>query len=78
MSAQDSDIFGLNSDDWRKFSSRYNHDKSALTFLTNYESVDVAAVKLGSNSSSIWNISPPDKDRLLMDLKQSKIKFFIS
>ena len=23
-------------------------------------------------------IPPPDKDRLLMDLKQSKIKFFIS
>lgn len=35
--------------------------------------VDVAAVKLGSNSSTIWNISPPDKDRLLDDLKSSKI-----
>lgn len=76
MSAQDSDIFGLNSDDWDKFNNRYSRDKSALTFLTNYEPSDVAAVKLGSNSSTIWNISPPDKDRLLMDLKQSKIDFF--
>ncbi|CAO1375472.1 unnamed protein product [Diamesa hyperborea] len=72
MSAQDSDIFGLNSDDWDKFNNRYSRDKSALTFLTNYEPSDVAAVKLGSNSSTIWNISPPDKDRLLMDLKQNK------
>lgn len=77
MSAQDSDIFGLNSDDWDKFNSRYSRDKSALTFLTNYEPSDVAAVKLGSNSSTIWNISPPYKDRLLMDLKQSKITFLL-
>jgi len=32
----------------------------------------VAAVKLGSNSSTIWNISPPDKERLLHDLKGNK------
>ncbi|CAO1304226.1 unnamed protein product [Diamesa serratosioi] len=72
MSAQDSDIFGLNSDDWVNFNKRYSRSKSALTFLANYEFIDVAAVKLGSNSSTIWNISPPDKDRLLMDLKQNK------
>lgn len=72
MSAQQSDIFQLNSIDWDNFLRRYQKDKSAITFLSNYEPIDVAAVKLGSNSSTIWNISPPDKDRLLTDLKENK------
>lgn len=72
MSAQESDIFQLNSVDWDGFQRRYQKDKSAITFLSNYEPTDVAAVKLGSNSSTIWNISPPDKGRLLSDLKENK------
>lgn len=72
MSAQASDISQLNSIDWEVFLKRYQKQKSAITFLSNYESIDVAAVKLGSNSSTIWNISPPDKERLLKDLKENK------
>lgn len=74
MSAQASDIWEFSDSDWDKFVGIYaNHkDKSAITFLSNYEKIDVAAVKLGSNSSTIWNISPPDKDRLLNDLKENK------
>lgn len=68
MSAQDSNIHGLNDAQWEKFMAPYAKDKTALTFLSNYEPVDVAAVKLGANSTSIWNISPPDKARLLNDL----------
>jgi piezo-type mechanosensitive ion channel component 1/2 len=72
MSAQESDISQLNELDWGSFQKRYQKDKSAITFLSNYEPADVAAVKLGSNSSTIWNISPPDKERLLKDLKENK------
>lgn len=72
MSAQESDISPLNSLDWDNFLKRYSKEKSAVTFLSNYEPIDVAAVKLGSNSSTIWNISPPDKERLLTDLKENK------
>ncbi|XP_058452791.1 piezo-type mechanosensitive ion channel component isoform X2 [Malaya genurostris] len=68
MSAQDNNIHGLNDAQWEKFMTPYSKDKTALTFLSNYEPVDVAAVKLGANSTSIWNISPPDKARLLNDL----------
>lgn len=46
----------------------YAKDRSALTFLSNYESNDVAAVTLGPNSTSLWIISPPDLDRLKNDL----------
>lgn len=72
MSAQDSDIFGLSEGDWENFMKPYEKDKTALTFLSNYENVDVAAVKLGGNSSTAWSISPPDRERLLEDLSASK------
>lgn len=36
--------------------------------------MDVAAVALGIQSSSIWTISPPDRVRLLDDLKNSEPK----
>lgn len=72
MSAQGSDIIELQANDWMAFENRYSKDKAAVTFLSNYEPSDVAAVKLGSNSSTIWNISPPDKERLLQDLYENK------
>lgn len=72
MSAQGSDIIELNNNDWDNILRRYQKNKAAVTFLSNYEPSDVAAVILGSNSSTIWNISPPDKARLLQDLKENK------
>lgn len=72
MSSQTGDVYQLNSIDWDNLNRRYMKDRSAITFLSNYEFIDVAAVRLGSNSSTIWNISPPDKDRLLKDLKENK------
>lgn len=77
MSAQGSDIVGLNESNWDYILKRYGSrkdelGKTAITFLSNYEYVDVAAVKLGSNSSTTWNISPPDKQRLLNDLKENR------
>lgn len=56
MSAQDSNIYPLNEHEWNSFQSPYSKDKSALTFLTSYEGVDVAAVVLGANSTTVWNI----------------------
>ena len=37
--------------------------RSASTFLDNYKSNDVAAVKLTPESGQIWSISPPDNIR---------------
>ncbi|XP_063707316.1 piezo-type mechanosensitive ion channel component isoform X4 [Culicoides brevitarsis] len=72
MSAQNSKIYELKrQEEWERFLSPYNKDKSALTFLTSYEGADVAATELGSNSATIWNISPPDKERLIEDINGS-------
>uniref|UniRef100_A0A336KKQ0 CSON012824 protein n=1 Tax=Culicoides sonorensis TaxID=179676 RepID=A0A336KKQ0_CULSO len=74
MSAQNSKIYELkDQNEWEHFLSPYNKDKSALTFLTSYEGADVAATELGSNSATIWNISPPDKDRLIEDINGTSI-----
>lgn len=56
MSAQDSNIYQFTENEWNSFQSPYHRDKSALTFLTIYESVDVAAVVLGANSTTVWSI----------------------
>ncbi|XP_049533763.1 piezo-type mechanosensitive ion channel component isoform X8 [Anopheles darlingi] len=71
MSAQDNNIHGLTDNNWGDFTAPYATERTALTFLSNYEPADVAAVKLGANSTSIWNISPPDRERLLNDLKSN-------
>lgn len=56
-------------------------DKVALTFLSNYEAVDVAAVILGPNSTALWVISPPDLERLKNDLQNNvtlKVRYKVS
>ena len=52
-----------------------NKEKEAISFLLSYDASDVAAIKLKRNSPSMWNISPPDKERLLSELESSKCKY---
>ncbi|XP_049305510.1 piezo-type mechanosensitive ion channel component isoform X6 [Bactrocera dorsalis] len=49
----------------------YDKDRAAITFLSSYDATDIAAIKLPGNSPSLWNISPPDRMRLLEELKQN-------
>uniref|UniRef100_A0AAG5DE22 Piezo-type mechanosensitive ion channel component n=1 Tax=Anopheles atroparvus TaxID=41427 RepID=A0AAG5DE22_ANOAO len=69
MSAQNNNIHGLTEGNWNNFTAPFASERTAMTFLSNYEPADVAAVKLGISSTSIWNISPPDRQRLIDDLK---------
>lgn len=57
-------VFRFNPKLYNNFTLPYVKDRSAVTFLSNYESDDVAAVQLGSNSTSLWAISPPELERL--------------
>lgn len=59
----------------------YGKDRAALTFLSNYENTDIAAVVLGPNSISLWIISPPDLERLKDDLSKNdtlKVRYKLS
>lgn len=75
MSAQDTNIVSFTEPSWLSLHTQYQKDRTALTFLANYEAADVTAIVLGANSTSIWNISPPDRIRLLEDLLSSNFYF---
>ncbi|XP_023033887.2 piezo-type mechanosensitive ion channel component [Drosophila willistoni] len=61
--------------------SEYNYQKLLNGFLLDnyasdhiliYDAVDITAIKFDANSVMVWNMSPPDKNRLLNDLKTGK------
>lgn len=70
MSAQEINIIKMNKT-WDTFQNAYKRNRTATTFLSNYDADDVVAVKLRTNSSATWNISPPDKKQLILDLRSS-------
>ncbi|XP_011693697.1 PREDICTED: piezo-type mechanosensitive ion channel component 2-like [Wasmannia auropunctata] len=69
MSAQgDSSIIKYSEAQYKKLTNIYSTDKSAVTFFENYVYSDVAAVKFSTFSGTRWDISPPDKERLKIEL----------
>ncbi|XP_032307476.1 piezo-type mechanosensitive ion channel component isoform X6 [Drosophila ananassae] len=64
-------IFEINKTMYSEMTNAYISDKQAVTFITGYDPADVAAVQLAGNSPSLWNIAPPDRQRLLNDLKNN-------
>lgn len=70
--AQGANIKQFTKNDWQKLNEPYKQDRTAVTFLSNYEAADVVAFELGRNSTSIWSISPPDRDRMIDDISSSK------
>lgn len=74
MEAEKNKIFSFNESSWNNLTSIYSKHRIAYTFLNQYGPEDVVAVKLISNASKVWNISPSQRDQLLMQLKsRSKI-----
>ncbi|XP_015127425.1 piezo-type mechanosensitive ion channel component isoform X5 [Diachasma alloeum] len=71
MSAQDTSIFSYSEADFKTLKNVYSKSKSAATFLENYEATDVAAVRLSRSSKKLWAISPPDKERLRLELESN-------
>lgn len=70
MTAQNSSIFRYSEEDYTNLLNIYSSDRSdrsAVTFLENYVSSDVAAVKLSNSSGRFWGISPPDRERLTVE-----------
>jgi len=55
--------------DYNDLLDAFNHDIDATEHIMIYDSDDISAVKFTSNSMTLWNMSPPDKKRLLADLK---------
>ncbi|KAK9887392.1 hypothetical protein WA026_022330 [Henosepilachna vigintioctopunctata] len=71
MSAQDNNIYQFHTSDYYDMLNTYDTKRNALTFITNYEAADIAAVKLSSDSSNVWTISPPDRIRMIEEVKSN-------
>ncbi|XP_045471013.1 piezo-type mechanosensitive ion channel component isoform X4 [Harmonia axyridis] len=71
MSAQDNNIFQLNKKQYDEMLDVYGSNKPALTFITNYEAYDVAAIKLSTDSANVWTISPPDRLRMIAEVNSN-------
>ncbi|CAO1373323.1 unnamed protein product [Diamesa tonsa] len=69
--AEKDNILPFNDGNWNNISSIYSKRSVATSFLNQYKPEDVVAVRLISNSSKIWNISPSQRNKLLMDLKST-------
>lgn len=66
-------MYSFNEQNYEAFKTVYQQvsDRSALTFLSNYDANDLSAIILGPNSTSLWIISPPDLNRLKDDLMKN-------
>jgi len=51
--------------DFQELNNRIIMDNNMIV----YDAVDITAIKFYENSITLWNMSPPDKLRLLYDLK---------
>jgi hypothetical protein len=68
MSAQKNSLQQFTNTNWETLEYYYRKDKVGLNFLSNYEWEDVWMAKLNGNSSGVWGISPPSKEKLIEEL----------
>lgn len=71
-SSTEENIHRFQTQDLQMLNEVYIQSKHANTFISAYDSADIAAIQLPGNSSSVWEISPPDMSRLLDDLATNK------
>ncbi|RZC37773.1 piezo-type mechanosensitive ion channel component 2 [Asbolus verrucosus] len=71
MSAQSNSIFQFTESNLVQLQQLYAGEKNAATFISNYEALDIAAVKLSSDSANIWSISPPDRKRMVIEVNST-------
>lgn len=70
--SQSNHIIPFTVDKWDTMKRQFNKNRAALTFLSSFESDDVAAVQLGPYSKAMWLITPPDLAGLVDELKRSE------
>ncbi|XP_068903612.1 piezo-type mechanosensitive ion channel component isoform X9 [Tenebrio molitor] len=71
MSAQSNSINQFSPSNLVALQQAYIQHKAAATFISNYEALDIAAIKLSPNSANVWSISPPDRDLMVMEVNSS-------
>ena len=70
-------LFRFTNRDWEKMNSIFK-DKEGINFLNNYEAEDAWMAQLSGNSTSVWGISPPAKQKLIEELQSGRFLVFLS
>ncbi|GJQ85619.1 hypothetical protein Trydic_g20169 [Trypoxylus dichotomus] len=71
LSAQSNAIYQFDDRNLGDFLQTYKTNKYASAFITNYEPQDIVAVKLSRDSSNLWSISPPDRQRMIDEINST-------
>lgn len=62
--------------DYNQLRKNFEYDSYASDHIMIYDAVDISAIKFDANSVTLWNIPPPDKERLINDLTKGIIRYF--
>ncbi|XP_049822868.1 piezo-type mechanosensitive ion channel component isoform X3 [Aethina tumida] len=72
MSAQNNSFNEFSEADYQQMLNAYSSNKAAISFISNYLPSDISAVRLNTDSANIWSISPPDRQRMVEEIKSYK------
>lgn len=66
-------LFRFTEDEMEDLKSLYNAYQVSENFMFNYEASDVTAIKLSTDSANIWSISPPDRNRMIEEIRDGML-----
>lgn len=59
--------------EWKKLVPLYDKQLPAKAFLEDFSARDVVATTLSITSSSLWNISPPNLEKMIKEIETGKV-----
>ncbi|XP_043937510.1 piezo-type mechanosensitive ion channel component 1 [Protopterus annectens] len=71
MSAQQQSIKPFTETDYEKLTKEFQTNPSAMQFITLYSYEDIAIAEIEGSSGSLWSISPPSREQMIKELKNS-------
>lgn len=72
--AMQANIVRFNEWDWAKLNSLYDKNPAALNFLEEYQPNDVVALHFSTDSSTLWNVPPPNAEQMIADIESGDLK----
>nr|CAD7570257.1 unnamed protein product [Timema californicum] len=69
-------IKSINEQQWSQMINIYKANRESSTILSGYDEEDIGVISLGGNSTAVWGISPPDLDKLILEVKSSSTLVF--
>ncbi|XP_065164464.1 piezo-type mechanosensitive ion channel component isoform X3 [Atheta coriaria] len=70
-SAQSNSIDQFTENDFNVMQQKYYTNQLASNYINIYDYGDIAAVKLSFDSATVWSISPPDKERMIEEVRSA-------